>query len=135
MKQLLFLGFILISLTSFGQEKQDLKISTMDFVQVLNENRAEALFYYQQIWAKLRKIANEKAYISSYSLIETEPTLEFPVSFILITTYENAEQFELREEHFQEVMAQKGGLELLNNKKPDEFRKTLFSKERSLHLE
>lgn len=48
---------------------------------------------------------------------------------ILVTTYADREQFEKREEHFQELIKEKGELELLNEKKPSEFRRTLFSKD------
>jgi len=78
---------------------------------------------------KLRKTAVKKNYIDSYQFLETKPTKEAPFNFIIITTYKNKIQFDAREEHFQELIKAKGKLELLNNKKPGEFRKTLFSKD------
>ena len=107
----------------------------MDFVEVLNNNHEEALHFYKKNWEKLRGIGLEKNYIHSFKLLETLADEQYPFSFILVTTYSNEEQFENREEHFSEVMQIKGGLELLNDKKPDEFRKTLFSKEKVIEIE
>lgn len=133
MKIFLLLFALTIGLQSAGQN--DPKISTMDFVEVLNDNHEEALYFYKNNWKKLREIALEKEYIHSFKLLETEADERYPFSFILITTYSNNEQFEKREEHFSEVMKIKGGLELLNDKKPDEFRKTVFSKEKAIEIE
>lgn len=118
---------------SFAQSNE--QISTMDFVQIVDNNKAEALFYYQHNWMQLRKEAVNKGYIHSYQLLETEATAEAPFHLVLITTYGNASQFEQRETHFQELIKEQGGLKLLNQKKPPEFRKTLFSKNNVIHLE
>ena len=133
MKLYFLLCFLILGFSSFGQHEQ--KISTMDFVEVLNGNHQEALYFYKNNWKKLREIALEKDYIHSFKLLETEPEEKYPISFILITTYSNEEQFGKREDHFSEIMKIKGDLELLNEKKPVDFRKTLFSKERTFHLE
>ncbi|WP_347173666.1 hypothetical protein [Polaribacter uvawellassae] len=74
-------------------------------------------------------MAIKKSYIDSYQLLETTPNKEAPFSFMLITTYKNKTQFEAREKHFDELIKEKGKLELLNNKKPGEFRKTIFWKD------
>ncbi len=74
-------------------------------------------------------MAIKKNQIDSYQLLETTPTKKAPFSFMLITTYKNKAQFDAREKHFDELIKEKGKLELLNNKKPDEFRKTLFGKD------
>ncbi len=133
MKIILLLFALTIGLQSVGQN--DPKISTMDFVELLNDNHEEALYFYKNNWKKLREIALEMKYIHSFQLLETEADERYPFNFILITTYSNKEQFEKREEHFSEVMKIKGGLELLNDIKPDEFRKTLFSKEKAIEIE
>lgn len=125
-KQILFL-FIII--TSFSFAQKNTKISTIDFVQVINNNKKEVIYYYRNNWKVLRKMAIKKDYIDSYQLLETTPTKEAPFSFILITTYKNKVQFNKREKHFQELIKAKGKLELLNNKKPKEFRKTIFGKD------
>jgi len=111
----------------FGQ--QDQSISSMDFIEIVNNNEQEALFYYQNNWKILRKMAIKKNYISSFELLKDTGQDKNSFSLILVTTYANREQFEKREEHFQELIKEKGGLELLNEKKPTEFRKTVFSKD------
>jgi len=74
-------------------------------------------------------MAIKKRYIDSYQLLKTTPTKEAPFSYMLITTYANQKQFEAREKHFEELIKKKGKLKLLNNKKPGEFRKTIFGKD------
>ncbi|MFV8225651.1 hypothetical protein [Christiangramia aquimixticola] len=133
MKHLLLLCLLLTGLTSEAQQNQ--KISTLEFVEILNENRSEALYYYQNNWAKLRERAMAKGYIASYELLETEPGPENPVSLILITTYADEAQFEKREDHFSELIREKGGLELLNDKKPGEFRKIHSGHAKAMHLD
>lgn len=105
------------------------KISTIDFVQIIDNNKEEAIFYYQKNWKVLREMALEKGYIDSFELLEMPADKDVSFEIMLITTYKNKEQYEKREAHFAEVIKLKGGLELLNDKKPNEFRKTLFRKD------
>lgn len=95
----LFFLLLLISLSIRAQPSE--RISTMDFVQILNDNVAEVAFYYQNNWKVLRKMAVEKGYIASYEIIETEAASEAPFHLILITTYSNKAQYKQREAHFQ----------------------------------
>ena len=120
---------LFISMTSLCFGQQDQSISSMDFVEIVNDNQEEALFYYQNNWKILRQMAIKKNYISSFKLLKDMGQDKNSFSLILVTTYANREQFEKREEHFQELIKEKGGLELLNEKKPGEFRKTVFSKD------
>ena len=120
---------LFISMTSLCFGQQDQSISSMDFVEIVNDNQEEALFYYQNNWKILRQMAIKKNYISSFELLKDMGQDKNSFSLILVTTYANREQFEKREEHFQELIEEKGGLELLNEKKPAEFRKTVFSKD------
>ncbi|MEM9338215.1 MAG: hypothetical protein AAGA66_05765 [Bacteroidota bacterium] len=127
---LLLILFIACNLC-FAQ--QDDRITTMDFVQILNGNKAEAVYYYQNNWKILREMAVEKAYIHSYQVMETPFSEDAPFHMILVTTYGNRKQYDLREGHFEELINEKGALELMNEKKPGEFRKTLFHKEMVRH--
>ena len=127
-----FLFFSFIFLTSCYGQQED-RISTIDFVQVLNDNKEEVIYYYQNNWRVLREMAIKKGYIHSFQLLET-PIDGEPFQFMLITTYKNEEQYDLREDHFAELIEERGALKLLNNKKPGEFRKILFSKEMVKHL-
>jgi len=131
MKSLKFLILLTMTTSSFAQT--DTKISTIDFVQILNDNKEEALFYYQNNWKILREMAIKKGYIHSFQLLETPLDEEQPFQLMLITTYLNQEQYDLREDHFAELIKEKGELQLMNDKAPGEFRKTLFNKERVRH--
>ena len=78
-------------------------------------------------------MALENSYIHSFQILETPFTEEQPFELMLITTYANKEQYDLREDHFRVLIKVKGALELLNEKKPNEFKETLFSKENVRH--
>ena len=78
-------------------------------------------------------MAMAEKYISSFEIMETSYSDEAPFHIMLITTYANKEQFEAREKHFQELIEQNGALNLLNDKKPSEFRKNIFYKENVMH--
>lgn len=125
---------IVLSISAVNYAQPDHRLSTIDFVQFLNDNEQEAIFYYQHNWKILRDMALEKGYIKSYQLLQTPVSKEEPFHLILITTYPNQEQHDLKEAHFSELIKEKGALELMNDKKPNEFRKTLFRKEMVAHL-
>ncbi len=119
---------LILSATTLGLAQEAEKVSTIDFVQILNHNKKEALFYYENNWKVLRDKALEKEYIHSYQLLETPVTAGEPFQLMLITTYANKDQHELAEERFDELIAEKGDLRLMNQKNPGEFRKVLFNK-------
>ncbi|MEQ8241564.1 MAG: hypothetical protein RIA69_20290 [Cyclobacteriaceae bacterium] len=115
----------------YGQQKES--ITTMDFVQILNDNEPEAVYYFQNNWKVLRESAIKKGHIESFQVMETPFTEDAPFDLILITTYENKAQYDLREAHFRELIKEMGELKLMNERKPNEFRKTIFSKEMVRH--
>jgi len=115
----------------YGQQNE--AITTIDFVQILNDNGPEAVYYFQNNWKVLRESAIKKGYIHSFQVMETPFTEDAPFHMMLITTYEDNEQYDLREVHFGELIKEMEGLKLLNEKKPNEFRKTNFSKEMVRH--
>ncbi|TRX60658.1 hypothetical protein FNH22_06330 [Fulvivirga sp. M361] len=125
---------VLLGVSAISYAQHDNRISTMDFIEVLGGNKEEAIFYYQNNWKVLREMALKKDYIASFQFLETPSDKEAPFQFILITTYPDREQYDLREDHFTELIKEKGGLELMNDKKPGEFRKTLFNKEGVRHF-
>lgn len=135
-----FLGLVLsLSIYSQGFNSEnkfnlDNRISTIDFVEILNDNLEEALYYYNNNWKVLRQRAQAKNYILSYQLLQTPLSQDSKVQLLLITTYANKEQYDKREEHFKELIDARGGLKLLNDKKPNEFRKVAFFKEPVKHL-
>ena len=114
---------------------QDSRVTTIDFVEVLNDNHDEALYYYQNNWQELRKMAVSRGFISSYQLLETQPSEDSPFSFMLVTTFANNDQYEKVEDNFKILIEEKGGLRLLNDKKPGEFRKIIYNKSDIKHWE
>ena len=118
---------------SFGAAQLDNRISTVEFVQILNNNKAEADYYYQNNWKILREMALQNAYIHSYELLETPFDETGPYHIVLITTYADETQYALREEHFEKLITEKGPLRLLNEKKPEVFRKRVMGKEGVRH--
>jgi len=123
---LLFIGCL------YASAQADERISTLQFVQIIDERVDEALYYYKNNWRSLRKIAVKEKIIVSFEFIRTERTVDYPIDLVLVTTYKNEKQFENREKNFEKVMVNME-LDLMNELKPDEFRKTLFVKERSTH--
>ena len=103
-------------------------ISIIDFVQIQNGNVEETMYYYQNNWKMLRDQALERGFISGYQLLEVEPDKDAPFHLMLITTFENQEQFDKVEDNFRILMENRGPRNLLNEKQPGDFRKILFSK-------
>lgn len=124
---------LLFCYLSFGQTNE--KITTIETVEILNDNTKEAIYYFQNNWHVLRVKAVEKGYIHSFQLMETTYSEETPFHLLLVTTYANKEQHENRETHFAELIKASGGLKLLNKKEPSEFRNSVFSVEKAKHLE
>ena len=111
------------------------KITTIETVEILNNHTEEAIYYFQNNWKQLRLKAVEKGYIHSFQLLETSFSDETPFHLVLITTYSDNIQYDKREEHFAELIKDSVGLKLLNDKKPSEFRKSVFSIEKAKHVE
>ena len=110
------------------------QLVTYEFAEELNGHVAEARFYYQKNWQKLREQALGKGYIAEYKLVEVEGSEDQPAGFMLLTVYANAQQFAKREEHFRSLIDAAGGLALLNQHKPGSFRKVTFSIDKGLNL-
>ncbi|WP_298518750.1 hypothetical protein [uncultured Kordia sp.] len=127
-----FVLLFLMSIQYVIAQKSE-RISTVDFVQIVDGNRAETIFYYEYNWKILRTMAIKKGYIASFEIMETPYSEEAPFHLMLITTYKDKAQYEQREENFQKLIKEKGELLLLNDKKPAEFRKNLFHKENITH--
>ena len=124
-------SLIFVSVLAMAQSQ---KISTIDFVQIQNDNKEEAIYYYENNWLVLRKMAAENEFIDSYELIEVTSTPDAPFHLILKTTYLNKEAFDKAEDRFQSLIEEKGSLRLLNEKQPGDFRKIIFSKTDGRHL-
>lgn len=133
MRIILLITLLGLVAVSYGQI--DNKISTIDFVQIIDDNKDEAVYFYQNNWEVLRDMAVKKGYIHTYQFLEVSPSEDAPFDLMLITTYLNEDQYKLREEHFAVLIKDNGPLKLLNSKKPEAFRKSLFAKESARHLE
>ena len=133
MKNYFIITLLLIASLNDIRSQVDNKISTLDFVQILDNNREEAVYYYQNNWKILREKAIREGFIHSYELLETHPSEAEPFDFILITTYKDQQQYEKREENFDKLIGEIGQRKLLNDKQPSEFRKNLFFKENVRH--
>ncbi len=129
-----FFLYLALLLSDAAMAQSDTGVSTIEFVQILDDNREEALFYYQNNWKVLREMAVRKGYIDSFELLETEFTEDQPYHIMLMTTFANKYQFDKREKRFQELIIAKGSLNLLNDKKPGAFRKTVYLKASVKHL-
>ncbi|BAO75341.1 hypothetical protein [Winogradskyella sp. PG-2] len=133
MKFKIFFLTLLFCCISFSQSNE--RITTIETVEILYGKEEEAIYYFQNNWKKLRARAIEKEYIHSFQLMKTSFSSETPFHIILVTTYTNKEQYKNREKHFTELIKASGGLKLLNDKKPNELRKSVFSVEGANHLE
>lgn len=127
MKKLLFITLI-IGILSVLIHAQSEVITVFESVKIKNNKRAEALFYYENNWRQLRLKALKKHYINLFEIFESKADKKADFDIVLITRYSSKEQFDKSEEHFQKLIKESGGLKLLNNLKPSEFRENVFVK-------
>ncbi len=120
---------VLASLFFHGYGQSSDKISTMDFVQILGDQRAETIYYYENNWKALRDEALDQGFIHSYQLLEVPKGEDLAFDIILITTYADQAQYDGREENFRVLIDAKGGRKLLNEKQPGQFRNIIFNRE------
>jgi len=131
--RILLLFFVLsFSSICIGQENE--KVSIIRFIQILNDNYEEAIYYYQNNWKVYGEISLERGLMESFQILETPYSDEEPFHIIHIMTFKNKEIYDNREKPFYALVKELGDLKLLNDKKPDEFRKVLFTKRRVKHL-
>ncbi|GGI56060.1 hypothetical protein GCM10011444_03690 [Winogradskyella haliclonae] len=114
-------------LTLFSCNTKIETITTTETVEILNNYKAETLFYFENNWKVLREKAIIKDYILNFDIVETEFSETNPYHIKLVTIYKNKAQYDEREAHFQELIKESGPLKLLNDKKPAEFRKSVSS--------
>lgn len=121
MKTIFILCLVSLGYTALGQPS----ITTIEFVQVVDNNEKEATYYYQNNWKVFREMALAKGYIESFKLLHVPKEANMPYDIILMTTFTNEEQFAQREEHFTSLIEEAGELKLLNELKPPAFRKSV----------
>lgn len=126
MKKSILITFLLISSPLLAQQ-----VSTIDFMKVVDGNRNELIYYYENNWKVLRDMALDRDYIVSYELLETEADSTGDFDILLITRYKDEEAYGKAEERFQGLIKEiqtDGGPKLMNNLTPLQFRDWKFSK-------
>jgi len=123
-----FLGSILV--LAFLKEVRSQTITSIDFVQIVNGHRAEAIYFYDNNWKVYREEALKKGYIRSYQLLEVQPDSLSNYQLMLLTEYHDQTVYDRREENFQKIIKElrPDGAKLLNELKPDLFRKVVYFK-------
>ena len=121
----LFLIFLLMRFSGAAQT-----ITVMDFVQVKENRRAEAIYFYENNWKLYRDIAVKKGFILSYRLEEVVADSAGTFNLVLITEYRDSVFYQNSEANFREILAsaRPNGPLLLNHLQPADFRKNLFVK-------
>lgn len=121
----LFLFFLFVSFCGSAQT-----ITVMDFVQVKEGHRAEAIYFYENNWKLYRDIALKKGVILSYRLEEVVADTADSFNLVLITEYRDSIFYHNSETNFREILstARPNGPLLLNKLQPADFRKNLFVK-------
>ena len=132
MKYLFICLCLFISTLTFAQS--DDSLAFMNFVEILNDNKEEAIYYYENNWKVLRDQAIERGFISSYQLLEVPYSEEAPFHIILVTSFATQEQYDAVEENFEILISERGERRLLNDKMPSEFRRIIFSKDNVKYL-
>jgi len=118
----------MISLTGFAQKNKEVII--MDFVKITAGKKAEAMYYYENNWKLYRDAAVKKKIIKSYELVEAKADSLDNFDIILITVYEDSVQHAKSEDNFAPLLKElrPNGPVLLNETKPNDFRKNVFFK-------
>ncbi|HOZ67875.1 MAG TPA: hypothetical protein PLU11_06080 [Chitinophagaceae bacterium] len=119
----LFPFFLLVSFCSTAQG-----VTVMDFVQVKEGRRAEAVYFYENNWKVYRDIALKKGFILSYRLEEVVADSAAGFNLVLITEYRDSVFYHNSETNFREILstARPNGPLLLNKLQPADFRTNLF---------
>jgi hypothetical protein len=128
--------WIFISLFSIGILPAPAQpgVSVIDFVKIKNDKTKEALFFYENNWKVYRDSALQKKYISAYRLLTTNADSMGNFDIMLITEYADRAQFQLSEQRFNQIIktVRPDGPKLLNDLKPDDFRKHVFTKKNEI---
>jgi hypothetical protein len=99
-------------------------------VQVKPGFKKEALFFYEHNWKLYREIALKKGFIQSYRLEQTATDSAGISELLLITEYKDSIAYRESEMNFRDILAtaRPDGPVLMNQLRPDEFRKTVLIK-------
>jgi len=105
-------------------------ISVIDFVKIMNNHKAEAIYFYTNNWVVYREVALNKNQILSYQILQTRPDSSLDFDLILTTVYKDSAQFKESEINFASIIKveRPNGPKLLNALKPGDFRQIVTTK-------
>ena len=131
MKNLILILAFLTCITGYSQSNE--RVSTLEFVKIVGDNRAEAMYYYENNWKPLRELAVQRGYIESFQLVENTGD-DTSFDLVLVTNYSSHAQYDQHESRFDELMRTRGDVALLNDKQPDDFRSIVRSEKMQRHF-
>ena len=107
------------------------QVSTIELVKILNNHKADAIYFYENNWKKFREKALEDHQISSYNLFINNENVDAPFDIILITNFADSIALQNSEVVFQKIINEirPNGPLLLTEKKPNDFRMRFFNGE------
>jgi hypothetical protein len=123
--RLFLILLLMFSIPALGQS-----VSVWELVQVKPGFKAEALYFYEHNWKLYREIALKKGFIQSYRLEQTAADSAGTSELLLITEYKDSIAYRESESNFRGILAtaRPDGPVLMNQHRPDEFRKTVLVK-------
>lgn len=117
--------FLLVSSGVFAQQT---KVMLVDVMRINRDHKAEATFYFENNWKLFRDEAVKQGVITGYQFYETNN--DGQLEFVLITEFENEEQYANGETNFEPILKKlrPNGPVLLNDVNPAAFRETVSTK-------
>ena len=106
----------------------------INLVKILEEKKAEGIYYYENNWKVYRETAQQKGYIHSCQLLISQEDSTADFDLILVTTFKDSVPYARSEENFGTIIKslQPNGSLLLNDHQPDSFRKLVTCKNMKL---
>lgn len=97
-------------------------LSVIDYVKIIDNKEAEAYHFYENNWSEFRRYALANGLISGFRVMKSE-SAEYDI--ILETRYADIAQQDDIEKHFKTWNERNSTPNLLNDLKPDDFRKNI----------
>lgn len=129
----IFVPVILVLFSFTVKAQKNNSIITIDFVKMIEGKEKQALYFYENNWKVYREIALQKGFIKSYKMLFTNADSTADFQLMLITEYADSAQFKESENRFQVIIKETrpNGAALLDDNKPNDFRKNVFFKQAS----
>ncbi len=116
------------------QAQTQSKVAVLEFVEILDGQIEEAMYYYENNWKRLREIAIKRGDIDDFKIM-MDSSDSSSIKLYLYTEFPGKYALEKSEERFghiiQEVSSK--GPKLLNDIPPSEFRKNIDTKILEVH--